>query len=103
MCGTTSLSSACAYRFEERLRHRLEHLVREARIDAEEEAAAHDRIGVLEQADDAMLDVLVRGLLEEIAAEETAMADLALVEVTADARQPIVIGLAHDHEEAEPA
>ena len=77
--------------FDERRGHVVDHLLHETRIDAEK-MPPFIMSSACWVTDDAVLDVLVGGLAE-IAAEEPAMADLALVEVAADPGQSVVIRL----------
>src|SRR4051812_17238580 len=48
----------------------IEHGRRQARIDADEQGVVHEPVGILQAADDAVGDVLERGLAEHVAAEQ---------------------------------
>src|SRR4051812_8427212 len=47
----------------------IEHGRRQARIDADEQGVVHEPVGVLQTANDAVGDVLERGLAQHVAAE----------------------------------
>ena len=50
----------------------VDHRVREAGVDADEEGVGGDQVGVVQAADDAVLDVLVGRVAQEVATEEIA-------------------------------
>lgn len=53
----------------------VDHRVRETGVDADEEGVGGDQVGVVQAADDAVLDVLVGRVAQEVAAEEVAGLD----------------------------
>src|SRR5437870_316657 len=59
----------------ERLKDVGDHPVRQPGVHADPERVVHDDVAVRETADDAVLDVQVRGLAREVAAEEQARRD----------------------------
>ena len=58
-----------------RRQHVLDHLRRQAGIDADEEGVGGDHVGVGQRADDAMLDVRVGRMPQQVAAEQIAGLD----------------------------
>src|SRR3984893_15730665 len=54
------------------LRHVIDHRLRDARVEADPENVVHNKVGILQLANHAPLDIAIGGLTKQVAAEEQA-------------------------------